>query len=147
MNTNELLNDILTKESVMLDAILAVQKDIRRDVTARNWVDLENHIELLGTLSSDFQMFEEKREKTVAYGKKHEKTDYQSGNQLYHEVHQKLIKSRVENDALNTYITVSKNFLQGVYDTVIPHRRNTLYSSSGSLVRSQPESMFLNTLS
>lgn len=146
MNTHDTLNDILIKESVLLDAIISVQKEIRRDVTARDWISLENHIELLGTLSSDFQMFEEKRNKTVEYGLKKEKTDYLAGNQLYHEVHQKLVKSKVENDALNTYIVVTQNFLQGVYDTVIPQRRNTLYSPSG-LVRSQPESMFLNTLS
>jgi len=146
MNTHDTLNDILTKEEVLLDAIISVQKDIRRDVTARDWVTLENHIELLGTLSSDFQMFEEKRNKTAQIGLKKEKTDYLAGNQLYHEVHQKLIRSKVENDALNTYIQVSRNFLQGVYDRVIPQRRNTLYSPRG-IVRSQPESMFLNTLS
>lgn len=146
MTTPELFNDILNKESVLLDAIISVQKDIRRDVTARDWESLENHIELLGTLSSDFQMFDEKRAKMAATGLKKEKTDYQAGNPLYHEVHQKLIKSRVENDSLNTYITVTRNFLQGVYDTVMPQRRNTLYSPRG-MVRSQPDSMFLNTLS
>ncbi len=146
MNNKELLNDLLTKESVLLDAVFSVQKEIRKDVTERNWATLNNHIDLLNTLSSDFQLFDEKREKLVALGKKQDKTDYLSGNPLYHEVHQKLVKCRVENDALNTYIGVTRNFLQGVYDTVLPQRRNTLYTPTG-LVRSQPESLFLNTLS
>jgi hypothetical protein len=65
---------------------------------------------------------------------------------LLKEVKRKLIFSKIENDSLNTYIAITKNFLQGIFDTVVPTGRNTLYSRKGNLVRTSPDSMLVNTL-
>ena len=35
---------------------------------------------------------------------------------------------------------------QGVFDNVVPQRKTTVYSRTGSLVKNQPQSMILNTV-
>ena len=78
-------------------------------------------------------------------GKENVEKILKSENQLK-EVKRKLIFSKIENDSLNTYIAITKNFLQGIFETVVPQRRNTLYSRTGNIVRPVPESMLINTL-
>lgn len=148
MNSLEILNSILEQQRAQLDLILAEQKKIRKDVTSRNWEDLEAHIVTLNCLSQQFSVLEEKRAKAYTEAKKDAgDKDVLLGNPLFHMVHQKLAASRIENEALNSYISVTRSFLQSVYDNVVPQRRNTLYSNKGSLIHSKPESLLLNTLS
>ena len=148
MNSLEMLNSILEQQRAQLDLILAEQKKIRKDVTTRCWEELEAHIVTLNYLSQQFSVLEEERTKAYAEAKKDAGgKDILLGNPLFHMVHQKLAASRVENDALNNYISVTRNFLQSVFDNVVPQRRNTLYSNKGKLVHSKPESLVLNTLS
>lgn len=144
----EILNGILEQERNLLDLILSEQKKVRRDVTERNWEKLEVHIHTLDILSHQFTELEEKRDeayeeaKAAADGK-----DVLLGNPLYHSVHQKLAASRVENDSLNKYISVTRSFIQGIFDTALPKRRNTVYSASGKVIHAAPEALLLDTLS
>ena len=66
--------------------------------------------------------------------------------QLYSSVKQRLLASKIENKALNDYIKITTEFLQGVFDNVVPQRKTTVYSRTGSLVKNQPQSMILNTV-
>ena len=147
MNNIESLNSILEQQRVQIDLILTEQKKVRKDVTVRDWDNLEAHIASLNVLSAQFEILEEKRKKLhkaaveEAGGK-----DVLLGNPLMHMVHQKLAASKIENDALNDYIRITKSFLQGVFDSVIPKRRNTVYSRTGTVVHPVPESLVLNTV-
>ncbi len=58
MNSLEILNSILEQQRAQLDLILAEQKKIRKDVTSRNWEDLEAHIVTLNCLSQQFSVLE-----------------------------------------------------------------------------------------
>lgn len=144
----EILNGILEQERNQLDLILSEQKKVRKDVTERNWDNLEVHVQTLNILSHQFTEMEKNREQAYEEAKKAaDGKDVLLGNPLYHSVHQKLAASRVENDSLNKYISVTRNFIQGIFDNVVPKRRNTLYSSSGKVVRTAPEALLLDTLS
>ena len=66
--------------------------------------------------------------------------------EVLHQVRRKLSASKVENDALNDYIRITKDFLQEVFDSVIPKNRNTVYSSSGSVVKPVPENLLINAV-
>ena len=63
-----------------------------------------------------------------------------------HQVRRKLSVSKVENDALNDYIRITKDFLQEVFDSVIPKNRNTVYSNTGSVIKPVPENLLINTV-
>ena len=65
---------------------------------------------------------------------------------LYISVKQKLLASKIENKALNDYIKITSEFLQGVFDKVVQNPKTTVYSRTGSLVKNQPKSMILNTV-
>ena len=134
----------------MLDSIIASQKQVRLFVTKRDWVSLENEMKSLEDKANDFMILEDERNKLT------EKATLEMGEEtvnkifkeepLLKEVKRKLIFSKIENDSLNTYIAITKNFLQGIFDTVVPTGRNTLYSRKGNLVRTSPDSMLVNTL-
>lgn len=144
----EILNGILEQERNQLDLILSEQKKVRRDVTERNWEKLEVHVQTLNILSHQFTELEERREQAYEEAKKEAGgKDVLLGNPLYHSVHQKLAASRVENDSLNKYLSVTRSFIQGIFDNVVPKRRNTLYSANGKVVRAAPEALLLDTLS
>ena len=144
------LKNHLTKEDSILDSIIASQKQVRVFVTKRDWMNLESEMKALEDKANEFMILEAERNKLV------EKATLEIGETsvnkikkedlLLKEVKRKLIFSKIENDSLNTYIAITKNFLQGIFDTVVPQRRNTLYSRNGNIVRSQPDSMLLNTL-
>ena len=144
------LKNHLTKEETVLDSIIASQKQVRLFVTKRDWMSLENEMKSLEDKANDFMILEDERNKLT------EKATLEIGEEtvnkiskeepLLKEVKRKLIFSKIENDSLNTYIAITKNFLQGIFDTVVPTGRNTLYSRKGNLVRTSPDSMLVNTL-
>ena len=113
-------------------------------------MSLESEMKALEDKANSFVALEDERNQfiekaTLELGKDEVNKILKSESQLK-EVKRKLIFSKIENDSLNTYIAITKNFLQGIFDTVVPQRRNTLYSRNGNIVRSQPDSMLLNTL-
>ena len=140
----------LTKEDTLLDSIIESQKQVRLVVTKRDWLGLEKEMKVLEDKANDFVILEDEKNQliekaTLEIGEEEVKKVIKSEN-LVKEVKRKLIFSKIENDSLNTYIEITKNFLQGIFDTVVPTRRNTLYSRNGNIVRHVPESMLVNTL-
>ena len=144
------LKNHLTKEENLLDSIIASQKQVRLFVTKRDWLSLENEMKILEEKANNFMTLEDERNQFVEnakmiLGEENVEKILKSENQLK-EVKRKLIFSKIENDSLNTYIAITKNFLQGIFETVVPQRRNTLYSRTGNIVRPVPESLLINTL-
>jgi hypothetical protein len=56
----------------------------------------------------------------------------------------KLNKSKIENEALAKYLTITKGFVQGVIDKVLP-QNNKVYTKQG-IVQSQIQGVVLNEL-
>ena len=65
MNSLEMLNSILEQQRAQLDLILVEQKKIRKDVTTRNWEDLEAHIVTLNYLSQQFSVWKSSVQKRM----------------------------------------------------------------------------------
>ena len=144
------LKNHLIKEEALLDSIIASQKLVRILVTKRDWIGLESEMKALEKMAGDFLILEDEKnqlqEKAVLEIGEAEVNKIVKAESLAKEVKRKLIFSKIENDSLNTYISITKNFLQGVFDTVIPQKRNILYSRTGNIVKPVPESMLVNTL-
>lgn len=153
---------ILTAQNQVLDSIIELQKLVRQAVTEKNWVDLETSLFKLNELTDSFTQMEAKREELCCQicgvsGSQQVPGMHQVSTMLpdevrpmvrevLHQVRRKLSASKVENDALNDYIRITKEFLQEVFDSVIPKNRNTVYSSSGSVVKPVPENLLINTV-
>lgn len=159
---------ILTAQNQVLDSIIELQKLVRQAVTEKNWVDLETSLFKLNELTDSFTQMEASREEVCCQicgvAGSHQGTPSQKVPDMHqvstmlpdevrpmvrevlHQVRRKLSASKVENDALNDYIRITKDFLQEVFDSVIPKNRNTVYSSSGSVVKPVPENLLINTV-
>ena len=153
---------ILSSQNELLDSMIDQQKKIRAAVTAKDWSDLEELLYKVNELTDSFSELEVSRDsicksvcaacvpgsvpdmyRTACCFPAEFRTPVM---EMFHQVRRTLTVSKIENDALNDYIRITKNFLQGVFDSVIPKRRNTVYSRSGNVVRPVPESLVLNTV-
>jgi hypothetical protein len=154
--TQQLYNTLLSQNE-LLATMLVCQKAIREAVTQKNWESLESSMVTMNDLAAQFAVLEESREELCGYFNPENPNDMYAVSsklspvfkkpviEIFHQVRQKLAVSKIENDSINEYIRITKDFLQGVFDNVIPQRRNTLYSRTGAILKSQPESLVLNT--
>lgn len=136
------LISVMQEENALLDKILSVQTVLHNCVKEKNWEELNKNIEDLQNLSDKFVELEEKRtELSEQVGK-----DDAEVRPVLSEVRGKLQRSKIENRALNEYISTTRKFLQGVFDEVVPQRRNKRYSSKGEIVKPELSSVVLNKL-
>ncbi len=133
---NEKLYSVMKKQSDILDEILIEQDLVRKSVISRDWDTLQKSLNTIDDYSSAFCSLECERE---TY------SDESSFPELRREVKTKLLKSKIENDSLNEYLRITNDFLQGLFDNVIPNRRNVLYCKTG-ILKNQPECMVLNAV-
>ena len=150
----------LGDQSALLDEILSAQRQVRVSVTEKQWADLDNILYRLGNLAETFCELEHTRISSCAALSGQEDCDgdifiavrsLSEPNRnailkIFSEVRSKLSKSKIDNESLNAYIRVAREFLQGIFDKVIPERRNTVYSNKGSVVKSRPECLVLDAV-
>jgi len=135
------LIEVMEQENELLDKILETQNALHQYVREKNWDNLNEQLEGLQSLSDDFAELEEKREELsfeIDLGKD---IDF---SPVLAKVRGKLQKSKIENHALNEYISTARKFLQGVFDSVVPQRRNVLYSKNGKIVRPEISGVAIN---
>ncbi len=139
----ENLVSVMQEESALLDKILEQQTVLHDCVRDKDWEMLNRNIENLQTLSDQFVELEEKR---MALSDHIDMASDETISPVLSEVRGKLQKSKVENKVLNEYISTTRKFLQGVFDSVVPQRRNVLYSNKGQVVKPELSSIVLNQM-
>ena len=152
------IKTVLVSQDNLLAEIYDSQKKLREAVNQRDWDELQYHLASFNALSNKFSELENQRLECFAYfgfkdgaslnstAKNISKETLNDIQELYNSVKQRLLASKIENKALNDYIKITTEFLQGVFDNVVPQRKTTVYSRTGSLVKNQPQSMILNTV-
>ena len=133
---------LLEQEIALVEKILECQASVYSTVKEKNWVSLERDIDCLNELSSQFSKMEAKRDSLIA---KHGEEGVDS-RELLTKLRSRLLKSKVQNFALNTYIETMQNFVRGVLDNAVPQRRNVLYSREGKILKPEPQSVVLNKI-
>ncbi len=152
------LYKILVSQNEVLGAIIVQQQIVRSAVTGKDWNQLQDAVAEVNKLSKVFTSLESKRiEKSIKLSPKNPDDIFVVSSfasdelkkciiETFHQVRQKLVVSKIENDAINEYIRITQEFLQGVFDNVLPQRRNKLYSSTGKVIKNQPKSVILNAI-
>ncbi|MDR3284526.1 MAG: hypothetical protein LBS97_05050 [Treponema sp.] len=163
--TQQLL-EIIAEQAALLDTIFGSQKKIREAVNAKNWERFECALSEYDRLSGQFTAKETERARFCASLSRRGIGGAGSGEtndmfavldcipSQYREnvraafalVRRKLAVSRIENAALNEYLKITQNFLQGVFTTLTETRSNKVYSRTGGIVRAQPERLVLDRL-
>ena len=135
----EKFNNILCEEEKVMDSILEKQRLLHKAVKEKNWESLMSLISEINLLSDNFQKLENERNIMQAELKTEELRPFfeQMGR-----LRSKLTKSKIENQALSKYISITKGFVQGIIDNVVPNG-NKVYTKNG-IVQSQPKSVVLN---
>ncbi|MFC2602752.1 MAG: hypothetical protein ACFNX0_02435 [Treponema sp.] len=133
--------DILIEERDVLSNIIDRQNELRKAVKEKDWTKLMDIISAVNVAMDKFTALDEKRESLSR--------DINSGEcfDLLCEVRGKLLKCRVENNALNQYVGTASRFVRGIVNEALPQSRPRLYSHRGRLVQAQPKSIVVNTLS
>lgn len=137
------LIEVMQQENELLDKILNLQTILHNYVKEKNWENLNISLESLQSMSDDFVELEQKRE---SLSKEIDIRIDEDITPVLTEVRGKLQKSKIENNALNEYISTTRKFLQGVFDTVVPQRRNKVYSKTGEFVKNEISSVVINQL-
>ncbi|MCR4899489.1 MAG: hypothetical protein K5907_01560 [Treponema sp.] len=132
---------ILEKEEQILDDLLKSQGQLRKAVTDKNWESLTRIINTINTISSNFLETDAEREDMQDMMKMDEVRPY---FERLGDMRTKLLKCKIENQALSKYVNITKNFIQGVVDDALPQSGNKVYSKSGRIVQPQPQSVVLD---
>jgi hypothetical protein len=151
------LLEIIKTQSTLLDTIIESQKKIREAIIAKSWAQLETDLPVLDGLSQKFAALAA-QQKTLCGPDQGVKADFyrivanfpqEYRPQLFDAfttLRHKLFISKIENKGMDDYLRTTRDFLQGVFDSVVPTRKNKVYSNTGALVNTAPESLVLNTL-
>ena len=133
--------DILIEERDVLSNIIDRQNELRKAVKEKDWTKLMDIISAVNIAMDKFTALDEKRESLSR--------DINSGEcfDLLCEVRGKLLKCRVQNNALNQYVGTASRFVRGIVNEALPQSRPRLYSHRGRVVQAQPKSIVVNTLS
>lgn len=141
VSVEEKLIGVLEEESQLLDDILSLQGVVRLCVKKRKWNELEKNLSELQTKGDRFSELDLMREKLSA-----EKSLYTDSNVAVcsNVVRSKLVKSKIENQVLNEYVSTTRKFLQRVFDDALPESRNKIYDRYGRIVKKETRSLILN---
>ena len=140
----EIINEfeeVLDKEEKILDNLVHNQDLLKKAVTSMNWESLTKIINNINTISSEFLEADTNREVLQDMMKMNEIKPY---FERLGAMRSKLLKCKIENQALSKYVNITKNFIQGVVDNALPQSRNKVYSKNGKIVQPQPQSVVLN---
>ena len=150
---------LLESENLLLDKILENQKNLRSSVLKKDWDVLEKSIHTIEVLSSDFAHCDEDLMNILGEYEISGASDfYQALKNLktqnedcaqkilskFNDVKRKVLQSKIENKSISEYVKMTNNFLQGVFNKVLPGRK--VYSKKGALVQNQPSSIVLNAI-
>lgn len=153
-----LLDAILRNEISVLAALYNCQKRMYECVLIRDWVALQKETHDSETLADTFLEFERNRIEllrdavpgvegtmdfyciTISFSE----PDRSRINALFREMKKLLLLSKTENEVFNTYITNARTLVSGMLETVLPARRNKIYSRMGSIVSANVENLVVN---
>lgn len=132
---------VLQSQDELLDSILSEQNKMHSNVKDRNWESLQDSISALRRMSDTFVELDQQRELLVDEDKH---IYYEpSVEPLFVSLRTKLTKSRIENDALRTYVTTTKDFIGNVIEECFV-KTATTYSPAGKLVKPEVGNVLVN---
>lgn len=133
---------ILANENDVLDSILLKQTELKDYVTNRNWEKLITIITEINMKADMFNRIDTKRDELSQNLSDKEINEYQEKITI---LRSKLTKSKIQNETLSKYISITRGFIQGVVENAIPQARSKIYSKTG-IVQNQPQSVVLDKL-
>ena len=132
---------VLQSQDELLDSILSEQRKMHSDVKDRKWESLQESMTALRQMSDTFVELDQQRE-TIADA---DRSIYYepSVEPVFVSLRSKLTKSKIENEALRTYVSTTKDFISNVLDECFV-KSATTYSPQGKLVKPEVGNVLVN---
>lgn len=141
--TVEDFEKILSDEEKILDEMISKQFELKTAVKDRNWEKLTKSIVDIDNLTNNFQEIEDCRVAVQDMLKVKEIHPY---FEKLGELRSKLLKCKIENQAMRKYVNITRDFIKEVVDNALPQSGNKVYSKKGVIVQPQPQCVVLNQL-
>ncbi len=142
-NKYENFEQILNKEDELLDSLTEKQAEFKVAVMEKNWEKLTSVINKINVQTDDFVELDAKREEMQNEMRAKELKPY---SEKLGTLRAKLLKWKIENQALEKYVSITKDFIKEVVDNALPQSGNKVYSKRGMIVQPQPQSIVVNQL-
>ena len=144
---------VLSGEISLLKEIFGLQSKVRQAVLNRDWTDLDEKIQDLNRLSTEFAGLEDERERLFStFGETPFYTaivalpaeENRELSHLYRELKMETMKMRALNETFLAYLNESKALAASYIETVCPDRGGKLYTRKGRRVSQDLKSIVLN---
>ena len=142
-NEYENFEQILNKEEELLDSLTEKQAEFKVAVMEKNWEKLTSVINKINVQTDDFVELDAQREEMQYKMRAKELKQY---SEKLGTLRAKLLKWKIENQALEKYVSITKDFIKEVVDNALPQSGNKVYSKRGMIVQPQPQSIVVNQL-
>jgi len=137
------LISVLNEQERILDSMLSEQKRIHDCVVTKTWDGLERYVLKINELGTEFSDADTLRERLVE-GDRNICLNPEVSEVLFR-VRSKLVKSKVENDALSKYVAATREFITEVMDQCVAQQRSTVYTPKGIIKKGYAQSVVINT--
>ena len=134
---------ILEDENLLLEQISEEQLAMREAVNHKDWTGLMTSISESSRLSEAFKALDSRRENIQSSLKKEEVLLYSDS---ISSLRSKLLRCKAESRAFESYVKISRKFIQQIVEKALPQSRNKNYSRTGNIVQLQPQSLVVNQL-
>ena len=142
-NEYENFEQILNKEEELLDSLTEKQAEFKVAVMEKNWEKLTSVINKINVQTDAFVELDGQREEIQYKMRAKELKPY---SEKLGTLRAKLLKWKIENQALEKYVSITKDFIKEVVDNALPQSGNKVYSKRGMIVQPQPHSIVVNQL-
>ena len=142
-NEYENFEQILNKEEELLDSLTEKQAEFKVAVMEKNWEKLTSVINKINVQTDAFVELDSQREEIQYKMRAKELKQY---SEKLGTLRAKLLKWKIENQALEKYVSITKDFIKEVVDNALPQSGNKVYSKRGMIVQPQPQSIVVNQL-
>lgn len=133
--------EVLKNEELILNSVIEKQLMLKTTVINKDWENLTKTIAQINELSNSFVQVDEARNALQEQLKTEELKPY--FDQLRN-LRSKLLKCKIENQSLSKYINITREFIQEVIGKAMPGTGSKVYSKSGKILQTQPQSVVLN---
>ena len=142
-NEYENFEQILNKEEELLDSLTEKQAEFKVAVMGKDWEKLTSVINKINVQTDDFVELDAQREEMQQKMSAKQVKPY---SEKLGTLRAKLLKWKIENKALEKYVSITKDFIKEVVDNALPQSGNKVYSRRGMIVQPQPQSVVVNQL-
>lgn len=153
ISPDELLSK-LDEQKAAFEALLSFQHGVYESVKEKDWTKLEENLRNCTRLSNEIEKNSIYFNGLTGESGKDIKAlagDFTSGERkkildLYGTVRHLALKSKIENDCLNSYVQNMEVFLKGFFEAVVPSKKYYTYNAYGQKVKREVESLVLNKI-